>query len=226
MKKSSRFIFIFGAIVLLLGSIYIIYAVFQEKKEALIQFETEEAKVEVFVEFDGIAVSKDSPYYDQIKKALLINASNENEGNYIGKLNISIEVTPYIVSRLRIKIQDEWHLRRTYSNTTPTRIIDEIISHEHEQANPTSLNYLFHLPELAAFKSDYGIDHKGYLYYRDLLQKGETYRIEIIDGGKKVTVKNTNIYYEESYLYLDLLIDLVQANRFSEVWEMDADFYE
>ena len=62
------------------------------------------------VSFDNLEVGLNSPYYDQVKKIIIIDGAKTTAPNYIGKLNISLSVKSNIAARFRIKIQDEWQI--------------------------------------------------------------------------------------------------------------------
>ena len=60
-----------------------------------------------------------------------------------------------------------------------------------------------------------------YTYAYETFMPGESHRLNIISSGSSYPVKNNSLYDETCYLYLDYSFEFVQANRFSQVWEVD-----
>ena len=52
------------------------------------------------------------------------------------------------------------------------------------------------------------------------------YSFNVIEKGTSYNVKTTESYYEECFVDLDLIFDIVQANRFSERWLIGSDFFD
>ena len=66
---------------------------------------------------------------------------------------------------------------------------------------------------------------EGYTYVNHIIPKNETTIINFIDGGDAYPVKNNEVFYEMVYVHVDLIVDIVQANRFVERWGIDPAFF-
>ena len=199
------FILVFSSLILT------VYAYFVRTTNRGIIIETEAYQIEIIASFDGNIVSYTSPFYDPIKQVLIVNAFDPNTDNYIGNLEIIIYITPYNTSRMRIKLLDEWELTRTYIDQDPNYPIDPV----KEPFSPLKIH--------PSFQAIYNED--GYAYFHQIVQKNQLITIPFIGGGDRITVRNNDVFYEEVYVYIDLRIDIVQANRFSEVWGIDPNFF-
>lgn len=211
------FILVFSSLILT------VYAYFVRTTTRGIIIETEAYQIEIIASFDGNIVSYTSPFYDPIKKVLIVNAYDPNSDNYIGDLEITIYITPYNTSRLRIKLFDEWELTRTYIDQDPNYPIEpvkEALNHPPMDATYFPFSSLKIHP---SFQATYHSD--GYAYIHQIVQKNQLITIPFIEGGDRITVRNNDVFYEEVYVYIDLRIDIVQANRFSEVWGIDPNFF-
>lgn len=182
---------------------------------------TGEYDVSMTAAFNDSVVDGTSPYYDALKKAILVDGSDYQSPNYIENLEVSFSITPDNDSRFRIKIQDEWQLKRTYYGVE--YVITEALAFEGEETIPG--NALF--PFLIINSSNYTYDSStGYLYFNQILEKGQTYNIDFISGGIPYPIRSTTAYYEECTVYLDFLVDVVQANRATQIWGIGYDFFE
>ncbi|MFP4177945.1 MAG: hypothetical protein ACLFTZ_04190, partial [Acholeplasmataceae bacterium] len=144
--------------------------------------------------------------------------------NYIGDLSIDLRVTPAIPARMRIKVQDEWQVTRYYSDPNIPDAFTETIYYEPN--GPDTEGYLpfsalEYDPSFTGFS-----DIDGYLYYDGFLPKDTETTIPLVDGGLRYPVRSNPVFFEEAFIYLDLFADIVQANRFPELWEVDPDFFE
>lgn len=182
-----------------------------------IVLESGEFDVVMIVTFDGIEVGENSVYYDAVKKVIRIDASKETAPNYIGKLKIDLEVRTDIAARFRLKIQDEWQLVRYYAENTTISVINHVKTAEGPIDNPFIIDQSF----------PYKADNWGYIYYDGIiLPSTESTVFNVVTKGTKYLGRVTDMYYEECYVDLDLLFDIVQANRFSERWLINNNFFD
>ena len=219
-----RLYLIIGLIVMVLGaSIPTILAYFQAQEIRGIIVQTGDYEVEVFASFNGVVVDYNSPYYDRENGSLIVNAYDETSDNYVGDLKISVAVTSVVPSRMRIKLQEQWTLTRTYLDQDPLYPIPDVVEVLYHN-NHGAGYYPFSLLKVpGTFTPIYDVN--GYAYMTNIITSGETTSFDIIQSGDKYLVKNNEVYSEVCYLYIDLMIDVVQANRFSEIWGIDPNFY-
>lgn len=209
-------------IIMFLSTCALTYAYYVNQKTRGIIFDSGSFDITVLASFDDIEITANSPYYDVQNQVILVNADDPTSINYIGKLNISIELIPEVAARMRIQIQDEWQLTRTFYalDGTPTTPVTESIYHTQkgEGYYPFSL-----LKTSVAFQPIYESD--AYAYIDEVLKKNTLYRYDVIIGGDPYPVRNNNYYTETCTVRLGLIIDVIQANRFQELWGLDETFY-
>ncbi|HOH17936.1 MAG TPA: hypothetical protein PK087_01295 [Bacilli bacterium] len=223
-KKGFKKVFfaIMTIAMVLFVSLSLTYSWFIKTNETTYIIQAGEFEASMAVAFSGNVISTGSPYYDTNKKVIIIDAGDASSTNHIENLSVSLTITPEVTARFRIKIQDEWQLKRTYYAFSDNPII-EAISHENEAIFPGNTDYPFTIANLSNYIFD---SESGYLYYNLLLEKGETLELEFITSGKARPVFANSAFYEECYVYLDFIVDIVQANRFSEVWGISPDYFE
>lgn len=217
--KQRTFIALFSFLLLIIALVPMLFSWLIKEKDVSITITIDKYTIEIVVFFNELKVTSDSPYYDSVKKQLIIDASDPDAPNYVGNLNISLKTTPHIASRLRVKLMDEWRIRRHYIESIG---INDIFQNVYIRAdeNGQLIN-----PFMVASDLDYQIDQDGYMYYMPIINKGEELDVEWIVGGIPYPVHITETFEEECTLYLDILVEIVQANRFSEVWGISEDFY-
>lgn len=205
-------------VLLLLLSVVLTFAYYVTEKEYGITLSTGDIEITAYIKFDDLAIDEQSIYYDSLKDVLIVNTYDLDSLNYIGKLDVRITVRASLASRLRVKLMDEWELTRTYKEDNRETV--ETIYH----TNKESSYYPFSLLKLGAdftpvFESD------GYAYEQSILAQGEEKEIHLVDGGDHYSVRN-NVFFEEScILKLSFVIDVIQANRYVELWGLSRDFY-
>jgi hypothetical protein len=210
-------------LILLISSFAITYAYYVSQKAYGITLQTGEFEVEIFISFDNNAILIDSPYYDQEKNVVLVNSYDSNSENYIGKLKISVLITPAVAARVRFKIMDEWELTRTYLDQNPEYPVDPVVESIYHTAKDETY-YPFSLLKVDP-TFDVKFDLDSYAYLNDVLQHGKPRMIHLIDGGDRFLVRSNNIFEETVYIKLGFLIEVVQANRIVELWGIDQTFY-
>ena len=73
------------------------------------------------------------------------------------------------------------------------------------------------------FNPIYDLD--GYTYIRDIIPKNEVTTIHFITGGDAYPARSNEVFDETIYVYLDIRVDVVQANRFVEKWGISSDYF-
>ncbi|MGE4321081.1 MAG: hypothetical protein AB7E61_06515, partial [Acholeplasmataceae bacterium] len=79
------------------------YAYFQVAEDHGIIISTGDFEVEMLVYFNGQIVTYNSPYYDQDKGVVIVNAYDDQATNYIENLDIYFKIKPIVASRFRFK---------------------------------------------------------------------------------------------------------------------------
>lgn len=207
-------LFVVSLTVLLSG----VFAWYELTKFVPIKLLSGDFQVTMNVSFDNIEVGQNSVYYDNVNNVIKINASDENAINYIEKLKISLEIRTDIAARFRLKIQDEWQLVRNYADFSTTTVL----YHEKTAEGPIDNPFIITANEIFPHK----VDEWNYIYYDGILLQDTDYSFDVITKGTKYYARVTDIFYEECFVDLDLLFDIVQANRFSERWLIDSNFFD
>jgi hypothetical protein len=208
-------------ILTLILALSLVFSWFIKEKEISFVLMTGEYDVSMTVSFNDVVVDGTSPYFDTLNKAIIVDSSNYQSSNYIEDLEVSFSIISDNNSRFRIKVQDEWQLKRTYYGVE--YVITEALAFEGEETIPGNALY----PFVIISPSNYTYDSTtGYLYFNQILEKGQTYNIDFIIGGIPYPIRSTTAYFEECTVYMDFLVDVVQANRAAEVWGIGYDFFE
>jgi len=222
--KSKPMILIISIMVSLSVMVVATYAYFQADEEHGIIITTDEYQVEMFVYFGENLVSINSPYYNRDTGIVTVNADDETSENYVGDLNIYISVLPIVASRFRFEIEQEWVLRREYLNQGEEITIPPVYESLSFQKKSESY-YPFSNLKLNTSMT-YLYDTDGYVYYDGIVAKSENVQLyHIISGGDAYPVRSNSAIDETCNLYFDFNFEIVQANRFSEVWGIDSNFF-
>jgi len=220
--KSKLFIALSIYVVLFLSTLILTYAYYVNQQTRGIIMDSGSFGITVLASFDEVEITENSPYYDAVDQVILVNAYDETSINYIGKLNISIEVIPEVAARMRLQIQDEWQLTRTFfdENGVPTIPVVESVYH-----SPSGVGYypFSSLKTSGTFLPIYGSD--SYAYIDEVMNKNKLYRYDVIQGGDSYPVRSNDIYVETCIVRLGLVIDVIQANRYVELWGLDTTFF-
>ncbi|HBG33315.1 MAG: hypothetical protein A2084_03510 [Tenericutes bacterium GWC2_39_45] len=208
--------------ILFLTTCTLTYAYYVNQESRGIVLVSGSFEVSVLAYFDEDEITVESPYYEVENQVIVVNAFDETSQNYIGKLKISIEIIPRITARMRIQLQDEWLLTRTFldENGLPTVPVVESVYHtpKGEGYYPFSL-----LKTDSSFLPIYASD--SYAYIDEVLNKNTLYRYDVIIGGDPYPVRSNYYYTETCMVRLGLIIDVIQANRFQELWGLEETFY-
>lgn len=213
------FILVFGATVIAT------YAWFMQQEERSIVLQTGDFVVELLVSFDGTTIGPLSPYYDAERGVVIVNAYDDQSPNYIGNMQIDIAITPAIAARARIKVRDEWEVTRFYIDETGVNPIPPIVStiiHEDPPGFPYLPYTILMFDPLFQGKTD----ENSFIYHQDILPTDQRTIIPLIDGGVPYPARSNLVFYEECYVYIDFYVDIVQANRVFEMWQIDSNFYD
>lgn len=200
-----------------------LFAYFQIQEEHGIIISSGEFEAELLVSFNDEVVDLESEYYDHDKQKVIINMYDVGAENYVGNLKIDLKVKPVVAARLRIKIKQETELIRYYIDQSPENPIPPL----REAVYHPDKDFPYYPFSLLKFDSSFTIrqNDDGFMYYDQIVGKNSEIIIPIINTGDPYTVRSNSVLYEECYLYLDMELDMVQANRFSEVWGISETFY-
>lgn len=199
--------------------------------EAYFEYFDEEEVLITKNAFDSLAAPN---CYDSEKGLLYINGSlksavleqHEGDSNYVphflDDFKVQIQLTPDITSYLRIKVFDEWEVTRFYYSFNTEQIYS--IYHEGDNIFP------FHLADDAwrvsgedGYSSLWYYDAETkYVYYTEPLEKGVTATLPFIYGGDAYIPKISRTYIDTCDLILNIRVEIIQANRFSQIWGIDA----
>lgn len=208
---------IFSLIILGLITSVISYTFFIKELSYETILETKAFNLDIDIKLGTLDLDPTSIYFDQIKKVYVINLYDTEAVNYINNLDINFIVEVSIASRLRFKIYESYELTRYYHNQEET-ILKEIVYIN--QVDPS--HYQFSLLKKGIF-DNYFISEGDYMYVDQMILPNQTYTFDLIEGGVNYPVRNNNLFYETCMLYLAFEVEVVQANRYQEVWNLQTD---
>lgn len=137
---------------------------------------------------------------------------------YIDDLKVSLNIDVESVAYLRIKVMDQWLVTRTY--TSIDREYSEVINHEADELFPFKLtNDNFEVNSADNPTKWYFDANTGYVYYTEMLEVG-SYTLPFIYGGYGYIPKVSISYYDTCQLLINFRVEVVQANRYQEVWNI------
>lgn len=205
------------------ATMVVAYAYFESQQAYGIEIHAGEVDMIAHISFNGLSVDINSPYYDVSTHTILVNMDDTTSENYITKLKVDLEFTPEISSRMRIKIMDVYELTRTYEPREGIDPISPLIENINVTAKPDG----YHPFSFLLYGDNYHpiFDQNGYEYWPDILRANQQMVIHLIDGGMGYPVRQNEIYHENCLLRLRLSIEVVQANRFPEIWSLDPGFF-
>ena len=170
-----------------------------------------------------IDITKDDVMYGGYNPATglySLDAGNMANQAFIGHIVVKVNLTKIgLMGRLRFLIMDEWLYIRTHIDGTielPTVIPNEYIE-------GVGLTDRMHIVNQGNYRKPF--PGKIY-YYRSLLVEGETLDIEIINGADHYQLPVSDFYTDEAWVEFKLQIEVVQSNRFSEIWGLPANFFD
>lgn len=135
-----------------------------------------------------------------------------NKENNITNLKIDISYNAPIAMCIRIKLKSNIVLSKYYYNSKVYRN-----SSIKEDVNNT--NYTID-------SSTWYFDSQTrYYYYKKIINKNESNSINFVSGGKTYQVNTKSVSYYEEYIYnIGITLEVVQANRYQSVWNINDDF--
>lgn len=198
----------------LIGSIYFTFAYYQKEQSAIIELSTGDVEISWIVSLAGMTIDESSPYYDREHHELIINASDDSAINALSKLKLNVVVKSDYAVRLRFKLMESYIRLRTYQGT-------DVMLEEAIAIRETKDGY--HLfSQLKKGNLENVIEREdGYQYYQLILAAHEPLSLDVINGGSMLYARVNAQFSEEITLRLSLIVDVVQANRYQEIWEVD-----
>lgn len=203
----------------LIGSLYLTYAYYQKDKLIPIELLSGDVEVDMIVTFNDEEIDPFSSYYDMETHILKVHVSDDSSLNAISKLKIQLVVRSEYAIRLRIKLMESYIKERFYLQTEDTLQEIVAIKENREGYHPYS-----NLIKGSTYISKLGED--GYQYYPSIIEENETVTIDLIDGGLLTYARVNEQFIENIYLDLSLMVEVVQANRYQELWGLPIDFFE
>lgn len=219
-RHAKRILIIFILYLMtLLGSIYYTYAYFNKDETHQINLNIGVAFMDTEIAFDGIPIDSSSPYYDTDNELIIINASDPESENAISKLSVNITITPEYASRIRIKLKESYIKERRYLSTGETLTETMAVTENRVGFHPFS--YLMYGDTYQMTLGD-----EGYQYYPDILNENSQLVLPIISGGLTVYGRSNTQFVETIILRLQITIEVVQANRYQEIWGIDGSIFQ
>ena len=160
----------------------------------------------------------------EMKSAVLEQyAADGEEYNefFLDDFKVQITVTPDVTSYLRIRVYDEWTITRFYSSFNTEQVYS--IYHEGENIFPFNLvDNSWRVSGETGYSTlwYYDADTK-YVYYTEPLEKGTEVTLPFIFGGDSYIPKISRTYSDTCDLILNIRLEVVQANRFSQIWGIE-----
>lgn len=205
-------------IILLIGLVIISsisYAFYLKENNYLVSLKRDDYDVDVNLAFDGVLVDSSSPYFNLEKNAFEINLFNTEAINYIGNIELSVDVIVPIASRMRFRLKESYELTRYYHNQDQTVLKEIVYMTEKDETY-----HLFSLLKKGSYSNYFYHTDRNY-YVDDLLETHQVYNFQFIDSGTSYPIRDNSLYYETIYLYLSFEFEFIQANRASQVWKID-----
>lgn len=135
-----------------------------------------------------------------------------NKENNINNLKIDISYDAPIAMCIRVKIQSNIILSKYYYNTKTYR--NSSIKEEVNSSNYTISENTWYFDTSTR-----------YYYYKKIINKNEKNTLNFITSGKTFNVNTKSVSYYESYIYnIGISLEVVQANRYQSVWNINGDF--
>ncbi len=227
MIKSMKYRLIIAAftfVIIFMVALVTTYAYFQTTEDHGIIISAGEFEVEMFVYFGEDIVTINSPFYDQETGVITVNAFNPYSNNYVEDLQVYLSITPIVAARYRFKIQQEWVLERYYLDQSEGNEIPPLFQTLY--FDKTNAPYYPFSPLKFASGFSAIVDDQGFVYGANIVQRSSVPAMyHLIDSGDSYPVRSNDAYVEECYLYLDMYLEIVQANRAVDVWELSEDFF-
>jgi hypothetical protein len=202
-------------ILTLIGSIYVTFAYYQKEQTSILVYQTGEVEVTMLVSFDGVFIDQLSPYYDATHQELIIHASDITQAHALSKLKITVVIRSDYASRVRIKLKESYIRTRTYLATEETFEEVIVITQSNEDYHPYSQLKKGDMLDLNVYQD-------GYQYVRNILKSNHRLELPLIDGGSMLYARTNQHFKEDIILRLGIMIEVVQANRYQDIWKVDS----
>ena len=217
MRKEKLYIIFLLMISLAISSLS--YAFYLNEKTYQFILNQDDYEVEISLLFNQIEHDMTSVHFDIDKRAYEINLFDFDAENYIENINLILNIDVPVASRMRFKIKESYELTRYYQNQEQTVLKEIIYMTEKEEPH-----FPFSLLKKGDFQN-YFLHTDGFYYINDVIDVNQTYHVDLIHSGISYPVRNNSLYYETCYLYLSFEIELLQANRVSQVWQIDPSLF-
>ena len=213
MSKRSFYILLVSLFIFVVLAFQItsIFAWLSDEKSKEFDGETSDLKVTYLIWFeeDGVeGYSSDdidgSEYYNQNTKLLEMSAGDENAENYIGKLRVQIQVETNSKYYFRMKFANEYFLKRT------------IIANESIRYN--SLPQADNLMPYGLGENWFYDNTSDYTYYQYQIDSTQTLNLIDSESLSEYSNRTTTTHIYEYFVYLELELEYVQANRMEAIW--------
>lgn len=198
------------------------FAYYQKSQSTDMLLETGDVNLSVTFYLDDLVIDETSLYYDEDTQSYTFDITDETVLNHIAKVKVVLHLDTDIALKMRIKLLQSYVVTRTYHITEGdpidpyTRII-QIPSHS-DTFYPYSL-----------FKKGWTdtllLGDDGYLYVKDTFHKG-VYDIPFIEGGLTYYGQSHQTFDETGYVSFNLIVEVVQSNRYEAFWGIDSSFYQ
>ena len=218
--KNNLFIIILVLLMLISFTTLFIYAWLTDIKEKDFSGETSSLDIEqiIWFELDGVDgyTSGDVLASNYLASAneenldlLMISTGDVNASNYIGNLRMRVDIKTNGKYYIRLRFKNEWYMKRTSYLTETTKYMS--LNQENDEVMPYGLA-----------DSLYYETNSNYVYYENLLEEDSL--ITIIDKASTTAYedKETATSNTTYFLYLDIEIEYVQANRMQAIWGLDS----
>jgi hypothetical protein len=213
MSKRSFYILLVSLFIFVVLAFQItsIFAWLSDEKSKEFDGETSDLKVTYLIWFeeDGVeGYSSDdidgSEYYNQNTKLLEMSAGDENAENYIGKLRVQIQVETNSKYYFRMKFANEYLLIRT-------TIANESIRYN-------SLPQADNLMPYGLGENWFYDNTSDYTYYQYQIDSTQTLNLIDSESLSEYSNRTTTTHIYEYFVYLELELEYVQANRMEAIW--------
>lgn len=203
----------------LVASIYYTFAYFNKDQQSDIELQPGDATITTEIRFDGVPIDSTSPYFDQTNNQIIINASDPFSVNALSKLSVQIQINSSYASRVRVKVMESYVKERYYILTGETLTETMAITENRDGFHPFS--YLAYGNSYHMIRGD-----EGYQYYPYVLEEENDLQLNIIEGGLTVYGRENTQFIETITLRLSIIVEVVQANRYQQIWGIDPTIFQ
>lgn len=203
----------------LIGSIYYTFAYFNKEEVTQLVVTTGDVNLVADIRFDDVIVDDLSPYFDQENQMIIINASDSESINALSKLIINLIIETDYASRFRIKLKESYIKERTYFSTGES--LTEVLAMTENRVGHHPFSNL-------AYGETYQMIHgdEGFQYYPEIMNENTYLTLPVVNGGLTIYGRTNQQFVETITLKLQIIIDVVQANRYQEIWGIDQTIFQ